>query len=49
MKYIKIILMTLLVLVLPSSCIKEDFDDCDNVTIYFNIWPTVTRTYCTNI
>lgn len=27
--------MTLLVLVLPSSCIKEDFDDCDNVTIYF--------------
>lgn len=27
--------MTLLVLVLPSSCIKEDFDDCNNVTIYF--------------
>lgn len=27
--------MTLLVLVLPSSCIKEDVDDCDNVTIYF--------------
>lgn len=27
--------MALLVLVLPSSCIKEDFDDCDNVTIYF--------------
>lgn len=27
--------MALWVLVLPSSCIKEDFDDCDNVTIYF--------------
>lgn len=27
--------MALLVLVLPSSCIKEDFDDCDNVSIYF--------------
>lgn len=27
--------MALLVLVLPSSCIKEDVDDCDNVTIYF--------------
>lgn len=27
--------MALLVLVLPSSCIKEGFDDCDNVTIYF--------------
>lgn len=27
--------MTLLVFVLPSSCIKDDFDDCDNVTIYF--------------
>lgn len=25
----------MLVFVLPSSCIKEDFDDCDNVTIYF--------------
>lgn len=27
--------MALLVFVLPSSCVKEDFDDCDNVTIYF--------------
>lgn len=27
--------MALLVLVLPSSCIKEDLDDCNNVTIYF--------------
>lgn len=27
--------MALLVLVLPSSCIKDDFDNCDNVTIYF--------------
>lgn len=25
----------MLVFVLPSSCVKEDFDDCDNVTIYF--------------
>lgn len=34
-KFLKITLMTMLVFVLPSSCIKEDFDDCDNVTIYF--------------
>lgn len=34
-KFLKIMLMALLVFVLPSSCVKEDFDDCDNVTIYF--------------
>ena len=34
-KFLKIILMTLLVFVLPSSCVKEDLDDCNNVTIYF--------------
>lgn len=34
-KFLKITLMAMLVFVLPSSCIKEDFDDCDNVTIYF--------------
>lgn len=27
--------MALPVFVLPSSCVKEDLDDCDNVTIYF--------------
>lgn len=35
MKSIKYILMTLFAAVLTTSCIKEDFDDCDNVTIYF--------------
>lgn len=34
-KFLKIMLMTLLVFVLPSSCVKEDLDDCNNVTIYF--------------
>lgn len=28
-------LMALPVFVLSSSCVKEDLDDCDNVTIYF--------------
>lgn len=27
--------MALFATVLTTSCIKEDFDDCDNVTIYF--------------
>lgn len=27
--------MALLVFVLPSSCVKQDLDDCDNITIYF--------------
>ena len=35
MKSIRYILMTLFAAVLTTSCIKEDFDDCDNVTIYF--------------
>lgn len=30
-----IIMLLLAVLVLPTGCIKEDFDDCDNVAIYF--------------
>lgn len=35
MKSIRYILITLFATVLTTSCIKEDFDDCDNVTIYF--------------
>lgn len=35
MKYLQYIVLTLFVLVLTNSCIKEDFDDCNNVTIYF--------------
>ena len=35
MKYFQRIMFILLVSVLTSSCIKDDFDDCDNVTIYF--------------
>ncbi len=35
MKYLQLIILSLLVSVLTSSCIKDDFDDCDNVTIYF--------------
>lgn len=34
-KFLKIMLMALPVFVLSSSCVKEDLDDCDNVTIYF--------------
>lgn len=34
MKYFQRIMFILLVSVLTSSCIKDDFDDCDNVTIY---------------
>lgn len=30
-----IVLPLLLVPVLVTGCIKDDFDDCDNVTIYF--------------
>ncbi len=35
MKHIKELLLLLAVPVLTTSCIKEDYDDCDNVTIYF--------------
>lgn len=35
MKYLQRIMFTLFVFVLTNSCIKEDFDDCNNVTIYF--------------
>lgn len=35
MKHIKNIMWMLVALVLATSCIKEDYDDCDNVTIYF--------------
>lgn len=35
MKSIRYILMTLFAAVLTTSCIKEDLDDCHNVTIYF--------------
>lgn len=35
MKHLQSILLGLFVLVLTNSCIKDDFDDCDNVTIYF--------------
>ena len=35
MKYLQRIILMLFVLVLTNSCIKEDFDDCNNVTIYF--------------
>ena len=35
MKYIQKILLALVALVLATGCIREDNDDCDNVTIYF--------------
>lgn len=35
MEYLQKIIFALAVLVLPTSCIKEDMADCDNVTIYF--------------
>lgn len=35
MKYLQLIILSLFVIVLTNSCIKEDLDDCDNVTIYF--------------
>lgn len=35
MKYLQLILCSLFVIVLTNSCIREDNDDCDNVTIYF--------------
>ena len=34
-KHLQIIMLLLVALVLPTSCIKEDMADCDNVTIYF--------------
>lgn len=34
-RHIHTLMLLLGVLVLPSSCIKEDFDDCDNVEIHF--------------
>lgn len=34
-RYLHTLVLLLAVLVLPSSCIKEDYDDCDNVVIYF--------------
>lgn len=44
-KFLKIMLMALPVFVLSSSCVKEDLDDCDNVTIISSIWQMVIRTY----
>ena len=35
MKQIRNIMLMLVALVLATGCIKEDYDDCDNVTIYF--------------
>lgn len=35
MKSIRYILMALVATVLTTGCIKDDLDDCDNVTIYF--------------
>ena len=35
MKPIRYILMTLVATVLTTGCIKDDLDNCDNVTIYF--------------
>lgn len=35
MKYLQKILMVLAATVLTASCIKEDLDECHNVTIYF--------------
>ena len=35
MKYLQKILMVLAATVLTTSCIKEDLDECHNVTIYF--------------
>lgn len=35
MRKLKNIMLMLVALVLATSCIKEDYDDCDNVTIYF--------------
>ena len=35
MRKIKNIMLMLVALVLATGCIKEDYDDCDNVTIYF--------------
>ena len=35
MRKLKNIMLMLAALVLAASCIKEDYDDCDNVTIYF--------------
>ena len=35
MRKLKNIMLMLAAFVLATSCIKEDYDDCDNVTIYF--------------
>lgn len=35
LKRLHLIILLLVVLVLPTSCIKEDLDECHNVTIYF--------------
>lgn len=35
MKQIKYIIMALVAAVLTTGCVKEDLDECDNVTIYF--------------
>lgn len=35
LRYIRIMFTAAIALVLATGCIKEDFDDCDNVTIYF--------------
>lgn len=35
MKYINKILLALIILVQATGCIREDMNDCDNVTIYF--------------
>lgn len=35
MKQIRYIIMALVATVLTTGCIKEDLDECDNVTIYF--------------
>lgn len=34
-RYVSFLLLPLAMLVLVTGCIREDFDDCDNVTIYF--------------
>lgn len=35
MKQIRYIIMALVAAVLTTGCVKEDLDECDNVTIYF--------------
>lgn len=45
MKLVRYILMALVATVLTTSCIKDDLDECHNVTIYSSIWLTAIRTY----